>query len=300
MDVTVDTPPASELTRLVRALGEWQREGAPFQLHPGDLGWFGWHGDDVTAGALRVWRRGHRPVAIGLLDGPGLLRVTTAPDSMGDTGLAAVMATDIDQADGRVLPAGGADVEAPSTAALRDALGASGWTKGEPWTHLRRDLTDPVDVPGDLRVEVVDERNAHARTAVHRAAFGSDRFTDDRWRAVATGPAYTSARCLVGWSGDHPAAAVTVWSAGEGRPGIVEPMGVHPDHRGHGHGVAITAAGASVLRDLGASSVVVGTPTSNTVAVATYVAAGFAPWAEVADLRRAGAKGRHEDPTRVP
>lgn len=62
----------------------------------------------------------------------------------------------------------------------------------------------------------------------------------------------------------------------------------------------MSAAGASVLREFGASSVVVGTPTSNAGAVATYVAAGFAPFAEVADLRRAEAKGRHEDPTRVP
>lgn len=92
-------------------------------------------------------------------------------------------------------------------------------------------------------------------------------------------------------------AAVTVWAAGEGKPGIVEPMGVHPDHRGHGHGVAITVAGASALRELGASSAVVGTPTSNTAAVATYNAAGFEAWAEVADLRRT--EERHDVESRV-
>ncbi|HIZ98311.1 MAG TPA: GNAT family N-acetyltransferase [Candidatus Janibacter merdipullorum] len=300
MNVTVDTPDASELADLVQVLGEWHREGGPFQLHPGDVGWFGWHGDDVTARALRVWRRREQPVAIGLLDGPGLLRLGIAPHAMEDGDIAAVVAADIGHEDGRVLPAGDADVEAPSTAALRDALVVSGWTKGDPWTHLRHDLTDPVEVIGQLRVQIVDERTVHARTAVHRAAFGSDRFTVDRWHAVAAGPAYASARCLLGWSGDDAVAAVTVWSAGEGRPGIVEPMGVHPDHRGRGHGAAMSAAGASVLREFGASSVVVGTPTSNAGAVATYVAAGFAPFAEVADLRRAEAKGRHEDPTRVP
>lgn len=83
-------------------------------------------------------------------------------------------------------------------------------------------------------------------------------------------------------------AAVTVWSAGEGRPGIIEPMGVHPEHRGRGHGVAITIAAAAALAEMGASSARVGTPTDNAAAVATYVGAGFEPWAEVADLRRAG------------
>jgi len=44
---------------------------------------------------------------------------------------------------------------------------------------------------------------------------------------------------------------VTVWSAGPGKPGLLEPMGVHQEHRGHGYGKAITVAAAASLQELG-------------------------------------------------
>lgn len=78
MTIALRTPREDDLSGVVRVLGEWQDDSAPFQLHPGDVGWFGWHGDEVTTAALRVWVRDDRPVAIGLLDGPGLLRLTVA------------------------------------------------------------------------------------------------------------------------------------------------------------------------------------------------------------------------------
>lgn len=70
-------------------------------------------------------------------------------------------------------------------------------------------------------------------------------------------------------------ASATAWSAGEGRPGLLEPVGVHADHRGHRYGTAISLAAARTLRELGASSAIVCTPTANVVAVATYRSAGF-------------------------
>jgi GNAT superfamily N-acetyltransferase len=81
---------------------------------------------------------------------------------------------------------------------------------------------------------------------------------------------------MVGYDAqDTAVAAVTVWSAGQGRPGLLEPLGVHRDHRGHGYGTAISIAAASALRGMGASCATVATPTSNTGAVATYASAGF-------------------------
>ncbi|QBF46031.1 GNAT family N-acetyltransferase [Janibacter limosus] len=290
MSILLRTPSAGELAAITEEVGEWHTDSTPFQLHPGDIGWFGWRGDEVTAAALRTWWRDGRLVAAGLLDGPGLLRLAVAPAAMTDPYVADAVASDIVHEDGRALPAGEADVEAPSGATLRDALVTRGWTSGDEWTHLRRDLSRPITVPTDLRIEAVDARNAHLRTDVHRAAFVSEAFTDERWRSVAATPAYRSARCLVGLVGlvgEVPAAAITVWSAGEGRPGIIEPMGVNPAQRGHGHGVAITLAGAAALREMGCSSARVGTPSTNTAAVATYVAAGFEAWATVDDLRRA-------------
>ena len=87
---------------------------------------------------------------------------------------------------------------------------------------------------------------------------------------------YADAQCLVAYdSQDTPVVTVTVWSAGPGRPGLVEPMGVHPDHRGHGYGRAISVAAAGALRELGSSSALVCTESSNVGAVATYRSAGF-------------------------
>lgn len=50
---------------------------------------------------------------------------------------------------------------------------------------------------------------------------------------------------------DNAVSVTTVWSAGPGRPGLIESMGFHRDHRGRGYGVAITVAAASALRQMG-------------------------------------------------
>ena len=98
---------------------------------------------------------------------------------------------------------------------------------------------------------------------------------------------YADARCLVAYDDQGNAvAAVTVWSAGPGKPGLLEPMGVHREHRGHGYGKAITVAAAAALQELGSSSAIVCTPSSNVGAVATYKSAGFRQLAQRLDLRR--------------
>jgi len=70
-----------------------------------------------------------------------------------------------------------------------------------------------------------------------------------------------------------------------GRPGLREPMGVHREHRGRGHGRAITLAAAAALRELGSASTVVA-PSPNAGGIATYVSAGFTRLADAHDLRR--------------
>ena len=146
---------------------------------------------------------------------------------------------------------------------------------GEQWTPLRRDLAEPVSERG-VRIEVIGPEQAHVRAAVQRASFDKSTFTDERWRAMAAGLPYADARCLVAYDDvGNAVAAVTVWSAGPGKPGLLEPMGVHREHRGRGYGKAITIAAAAALRDMGSSSAVVCTESSNVGAVATYESAGF-------------------------
>ncbi|WP_405861803.1 GNAT family N-acetyltransferase [Streptomyces sp. NBC_00090] len=283
MAIVLGKPGVDGLGEAVGVLREWQSDGAPMQLHPGDLGWFWRSGAEATAAAIRTWSRDGRILGVGLLDGPGLLRLTIAPDAQRDGELAQQLLEDVTEPERDVLPEGRVNIEAPMGAVIQDLLSEDGWNADEPWTPLRRDLTERVDDPG-MRIEVVGPEQAHVFTAVHRAAFDGSRFTDERWHAMAGGLPYADARCLLAYDDQGIAvAAVTVWSAGPGRPGLLEPMGVHRDHRRNGYGAAITLAAAAALQQLGSSSAIVCTPSSNIGAVATYESAGFQPRPEVRD-----------------
>ncbi|GCD41675.1 GNAT family N-acetyltransferase [Streptomyces paromomycinus] len=286
MAMMLGKPGADGLDEVAAALREWQDDRAPIQLHPGDLGWYRRFGPAATAAAVRTWSRDGRMLAVGLLDSPGLLRLAIAPDARRDGQLARRLADDATGPERGVLPVGKARVDAPADALLHDLLAEDGWGADEPWTPLRRDLTEPVENPG-VRIEVAGPRQASVRAAVQRAAFDGSTFTDGNWHAMAAGTAYADARCLIAYGDRGDAVAmVTVWSAGPGRPGLLEPMGVHREHRGRGYGKAITVAAAAALRQLGSSSALVCTPSSNTGAVATYVSAGFRRLPEVRDRYR--------------
>ncbi len=288
MSILLNTPAAGDLEAVVRALAEWRREGAPMQLHPGDLGFYWQFGPEVTAAALRTWSRDGGIVGVGLIDGPDLVRLAVAPEAREDEALARQMADDVTRPERGVLPADKAHVEALWGGRFREVLQENGWEPDEPWIPMVRDLSEPVVASG-LRIEVVGPERVDDRVAVHRGAFAGSKFSAERWRAMAAGTPYAAARCLVGYDGLGVAvAATTVWSAGPGKPGLIEPLGVHGDHHGHGYGKAIALAAAAALRDMGASSATVCAEGSNTAAVATYRAAGFQPQPEVRDLRRVG------------
>jgi ribosomal protein S18 acetylase RimI-like enzyme len=287
MAIVSGKPGADGLSKAVGVLREWQDDAAPMQLHPGDLGWFWRFGAAATAAAVRTWSRDGRILAVGLLDGPQLLRLTIAPDAQRTEELAQHLVEDVTEPERGVLTEGKVSVDAPMGALVRDLLSEYGWTTtDEPWTPLRRDLTEPVKDPG-VRVEVIGPEQAHVRAAVQRASFDRSTFTDERWHAMAAGLPYAGARCLVAYEDQGDAvAAVTVWSAGPGKPGLLEPMGVHREHRGHGYGKAISTAAAAALRELGSSSAIVCTPSSNAGAVATYTSAGFRQLPEIRDQSR--------------
>lgn len=286
MTIELRAPGVAELSKVVDTLRGWQDDGAPRQLHPGDLGWAWRFGAEATATATRTWHRDGQVVAAGLLDGQDVLRLTIEPSAYRDEELAHHLAADLSLPERGVLGQGRVNLEAPVGALVRDLLAEAGWVTADPWTPLQRDLAKPVDDPG-IRIAVVGPEHAEQRTAVQRASFDGSTFTVERWHAMATGSPYASARCLVGYDEqERPVSAVTVWSAGRGKPGLIEPLGVHHDHRGHGYGRAITVAASAALRDLGSSSAIVCTPSSNVGAVATYRSAGFQQQPEVHDLLR--------------
>jgi hypothetical protein len=96
------TPGVDGLSQAVDVLREWQYDGAPMQLHPGDLGWFWRFGAEATAAAVRTWSRAGQIVAVGLLDGPQLLRLTIAPDAQRDEELAKQLVDDVTQSESNV------------------------------------------------------------------------------------------------------------------------------------------------------------------------------------------------------
>jgi GNAT superfamily N-acetyltransferase len=286
MAIELSTPDVGRLGDVVDALRSWQRDAAPIQLHPGDLGWYWQFGAEAMAAALRTWSRDGRILAIGFLDGPEVLRMTVAPEAWREEELADQVVADVADPRRGVLPAGKVSIESPDGTRVQDLLSDSGWSAGEPWTPLRRDLTAPVE-QARLRVDVIEPGQESEFIAVHQSAWGSARFTAELWHAMAAGLPFTDARCLLGYDDQGVAVAgVTVWSAGPGRPGLLEPVGVHAEHRGRGYGAAICVAAAAELENLGSSSAMVCTLSSLTGAVATYKAAGFEQLPERLDRTR--------------
>ncbi|WP_310964823.1 GNAT family N-acetyltransferase [Nocardioides terrisoli] len=286
MAITLEVAEPNALDEIVEAVACWQHDGAPVQIHPGDLGWQWRLGAEELARSLRVWRRDGQVLAVGMAD-DAVIRMALAPGVDHDAAFAARLVADLSE------PARGArrvsgTVEARFGAAFRELLRANGWIADEPWTPLCRDLTAPVEGCG-LRIEVVDEHRAPDRVAVHRAVFPNTTFTLERWHTMAAAPPYRRARCLVAYDAhDAAVAIVTVWSAGRGRPGLLEPLGVHRDHRGRGHGTAIGLAAAAALQELGSSTATVCTPSANVAGVAAYVSAGFERLPDVTDFRPPG------------
>lgn len=293
MSIVMSTPGVGRLAQVAEVLAGWQHDDAPLHLHPGDLGWHSLKGVAATATAVRTWSRGGRTVAVGLLDGPQLLRMAFDPDVRDDEDLAHRVAVDVDRPEAGVLAAGSATVEARGAHRFSQHLTERGWHPDELWTPLHRDLSRTVDGVR-CRVEAIGPDRAGDWLEVHWSAFRGTPFTEEdrrrlgtRWMEMAAGPLASGSRWLAAFDRYGNAVAVAaVWSAGRGRPGLVEPMGVHKDHRGLGYGTAITLASAAALREMGGSSAIVCAESSNAGAISTYAAAGFVAHPEVADLHR--------------
>jgi GNAT superfamily N-acetyltransferase len=286
MSILLSEPGVDGLQHTVAALHEWQFNGSPVQLHPGDVGWNWRFGAEATAAAMRTWSRDGETLAIGFLDTPNLIRLAIAPGTQHDEALAQQMLVDVTDPDRNVLPRGQVFVEVRFGELLRGLLFDNGWVDDEPWTPLERDLSDPVDECG-VRTEVVGPDRAEVRTSVQRAAFDKSTFSPEGWTTMTTGVPYAGAECLLAYDDrDNAVAVATVWSAGPDKPGLLEPVGVHREHRGRGYGTAITLAAAAALRRLGSSRATVCTPSSNVGAVATYESAGLRQLPQVRDLRR--------------
>ncbi|WP_228982096.1 N-acetyltransferase [Streptomyces sp. DH12] len=274
----------AEARVVIAALAAWTpaaRTGGP--LHPGDVGWFLRFEEQPVRSALRLWSDASGPVAVGLLDGP-VLRVGLAPRVAADPARAEALAAAFDRAAGD----GEAWCDLPEGSPVGGALRRLGWS-ADPDGQWSVFVCDDVTAPAGAgqRTLVVGEESAADRVAVHRAAFAGSSFTLARWRAMrGSAAAGLCVESLVTTPDGSPAAAATGWLAGAGRCGLLEPVGTHPDHRGHGYGRDAVLAVCARLRERGAGAVAVLTPSTNTAAVALYRSAGFLEVARTRDFRR--------------
>ncbi|WP_018348924.1 GNAT family N-acetyltransferase [Longispora albida] len=258
-------------------LCDWTPSGRPVNpLQPGDLGWHLRFDAEEVAGSIHVWSASDGPVAVGLLDGPVLrLALNPAPgwdiEALADAICALTDGTE-------------AWCDAPSDA-LKAALLSRGWNDdtGEPWPIFF--LGTAPAFPASAAI--VTEAGAADRVAVQRAAFEGSTFTAERWQAMKDSLAgHLAVEVIVRTPGGEPAAAATGWLAGPGKCAVLEPVGAHPDHRGHRHARAAVHAACAALFDRGASGVSVLTPGDNTAAVALYTSAGFRREGQIGSLHR--------------
>ncbi|WP_246001898.1 GNAT family N-acetyltransferase [Allorhizocola rhizosphaerae] len=235
----------------LRALYDWTPGDSPRDgLHPGDLGWYLRFDDAV----VYSWQFGEAPAAVGFLDGP-VLRVATAP---------------------------GADLAALAADALQLLEPGNDWCDGLLIPGWARESEDPWVVmawtprPVSSRALPVLAADIADRVIVQRSAFDGSTFTVERWHNMRQSPAGGQcADVLVRTPAGEPAAAATGWFAGVGRCGLLEPVGTHRDHRGHGYGRDAVLGACAALASQGASAVAVATPSTNDAAVALYRSAGF-------------------------
>src|SRR3954453_3248256 len=78
-----------------------------------------WAGSGGSGPRRRLWRSGRgagggHVLAIGLLDGPDVLRLTVAPEAQRDEGLARQVVSDVAEPERGVLPPGKVSVETPN------------------------------------------------------------------------------------------------------------------------------------------------------------------------------------------
>ena len=272
---------------IIDALRAWELPGrCGWPLHAGDVGWHLRFEDEKVGGTLLAVRGASGALAaVGLLDGPTVLRLATDPALVDDAAVARVLA---DAAAERLGP-GEAYADGPPQVRWRAELAARGWDADPaPWVHLWRPVTPSDDAAVRAVAAVVTEQDVEDRVAVQRAAFEGSTFTVERWRLMSQSAAYDGGLDLVARADDGtPVAAATAWTAGPGRCALVEPMGTHRDHTGRGHGRRLLAGVAVAAARAGASGVAVYTPGSNTAALAAYRSAGFRGLGVVSAMRRA-------------
>lgn len=266
-----------DLDRIDMALRHWEPPGGcGGTLQAGDLGWKLRFGAEAAAASMLEWRSPVGETAAAMCqDSPTDWWLSMDPELLGNRSLAQSI---VDWA-ARLETGGALSIDGPGGPAVwRQAFVERDFeATADAWSHLWKPLgvADVIDVAGVVAT-VGNDRDIADRVAVQRAAFPNPTFTVEKWHAMAAGPSFRPGFDLLARDeAGEAVAAITVWLPGEGKCGMIEPMGTHPDHRRLGHGRRIIRAACAALARAGASGVCVVTPESNAGAVEVYRSAGF-------------------------
>ena len=125
-------------------------------------------------------------------------------------------------------------------------------------------------------VSMAEFQDVPVRVKLHQQVWNSQRLQVGAYQKLQQNPRYSPELDLLILDPDgKPAAYALTWLDQRSASGVFEPVGVHPDHRKKGLGLAVVRAGLQKLRDSGATKVLVSTRSSNEAALALYRAAGF-------------------------
>ena len=167
---------------------------------------------------------------------------------------------------------------APSDLAAR--LDAEGFERR--WPHMPT-MTVGLDTfeperwsPAAGRVsEVLDPAGLEAWLSVRQTNLGLDARTTGAWRRahgeLGLGPT-SQLRQFVGWLGDRPVAACTLFLDQAGRTAGIYHVDVLPDARGQGLGKAVTAGALAAAMELGYP---LGVLSASTLGTPVYLRLGF-------------------------
>ncbi len=148
---------------------------------------------------------------------------------------------------------------------LREALSRHGFRerKDAPYfAYHSRSLEGlpPVFLPEGLRVRAVadGEQDLRRRVAVHQAAWGSRKVTEESYRAVMAAWPYRHGLDWVVEDDDGLfLASCLIWHDEVNGVGLIEPVGTHPDHRRLGLSRAVCTAALYALKEHGAHTAIV-------------------------------------------
>jgi len=285
----------ADLARLQEALSiSWRLARPVVNATAGDLAWWQVLGDPLEAwhDRIRVWERRGEVIAYAWFNPPDELdwhQRADVPrrDRERLIAEASAWAEDAALADAQRsgspaptrLAAWAIDLDDAMTAILR----AQGWTPSpEPgftfwYRHLEGDEPLPLpSLPPGYRIRHVRwPDDLAARVEVHRAAFAPSRLTQEKYARVRQQAPYAAERDIVVEAPDGTLAAFALgWYDADGRIGLLEPVGTHPDHRRLGLGRAACLAAVAAVRDAGAVDVLVLSHTDNAASEALYASIG--------------------------